>query len=333
MKILSGIFTTFLLTNTAFAHDVSHRVDSHAPIGVMGDHTHKTGEWMLSYRYMNMLMKGNKEGSDNLTPAEVRAKGYMMAPLDMTMDMHIFGGMYGVNDQLTIMGMLPYIEKDMTMLGMGGAISSMESDGFGDAKFTAMYKAREWDHSRQTIQLNAGISLPTGSTDEEGTNGLKLPYPMQLGSGTYDLLPALVYKGYNENWSWGSKASAVLRIGENSDNYSLGNEYGLTVWGARKLNDSFSLSARLDGKDWGDIDGEDPELAARATSNMSPVFKTSLRGGTRVDAFLGVNYQVTSGALKGHRLALEVGAPIYEYLDGPQLSTQSSLMLSWQKSF
>ncbi|MEL7333685.1 MAG: hypothetical protein AAFN12_15670 [Cyanobacteria bacterium J06560_2] len=28
------------------------RPDSHAPIGVMGDHTHEKGEFMLSYRYM-----------------------------------------------------------------------------------------------------------------------------------------------------------------------------------------------------------------------------------------------------------------------------------------
>ena len=28
----------------------------HAPIGVMADHRHKQGEWMMSYRYMYMDM-------------------------------------------------------------------------------------------------------------------------------------------------------------------------------------------------------------------------------------------------------------------------------------
>ena len=34
------------------------RVDTHAPIGVMGDHLHKQGEIMVSYRYMQMEMAG-----------------------------------------------------------------------------------------------------------------------------------------------------------------------------------------------------------------------------------------------------------------------------------
>jgi len=33
------------------------RPDSHAPIGVMGDHGHKTGEMMFSYRVMTMNMR------------------------------------------------------------------------------------------------------------------------------------------------------------------------------------------------------------------------------------------------------------------------------------
>ncbi|CAN0438246.1 unnamed protein product, partial [Scytosiphon promiscuus] len=30
-----------------------HRVDGHAPIGAMGDHLHKKGEFMFSYRFMS----------------------------------------------------------------------------------------------------------------------------------------------------------------------------------------------------------------------------------------------------------------------------------------
>ena len=37
----------------------SSRPDGHAPISVMGDHLHKKGEFMLSYRFMQMRMEGN----------------------------------------------------------------------------------------------------------------------------------------------------------------------------------------------------------------------------------------------------------------------------------
>ncbi len=35
----------------------STRPDSHAPLGVMGDHAHGAGELMLSYRFMGMAME------------------------------------------------------------------------------------------------------------------------------------------------------------------------------------------------------------------------------------------------------------------------------------
>ena len=60
------------------------RPDSHAPIGVMGDHGHKTGEVMLSYRFMTMDMQGLQSGTTTVETAEV-LKDFMMAPTTMQM--------------------------------------------------------------------------------------------------------------------------------------------------------------------------------------------------------------------------------------------------------
>ena len=49
-----------------------HRPDSHAPIGVMGDHTHKQGEFMMSYRYMFMEMRPNYIGTDQVGLAQIQ---------------------------------------------------------------------------------------------------------------------------------------------------------------------------------------------------------------------------------------------------------------------
>ena len=38
--------------------DASPRPDAHAPIGVMAEHTHSAGEFMLSYRFAVMNMAG-----------------------------------------------------------------------------------------------------------------------------------------------------------------------------------------------------------------------------------------------------------------------------------
>lgn len=44
----------------------SNRADGHAPISIMGDHTHNKGEFMVSYRYMPMWMDGMIEGNGGI---------------------------------------------------------------------------------------------------------------------------------------------------------------------------------------------------------------------------------------------------------------------------
>ena len=66
----------------------SSRPDGHAPISVMADHVHHKGEFMFSYRYMTMDMRQLRQGTDDATTANGHAN-YMVAPLDMTMNMHM----------------------------------------------------------------------------------------------------------------------------------------------------------------------------------------------------------------------------------------------------
>ena len=62
-----------VLTSIASAQTkwTSARPDGHAPIGVMGDHTHEKGEVMLSYRWMYMGMEGSRDGSDEVSNADI----------------------------------------------------------------------------------------------------------------------------------------------------------------------------------------------------------------------------------------------------------------------
>ena len=85
----------------------------HAPIGVMADHRHGKGEVMVSYRFMTMDMDGNRDGTTRLTPDQIvttvpnRFFGNPMmpptlrvVPLQMTMNMHMVGAMYGLSDRV-----------------------------------------------------------------------------------------------------------------------------------------------------------------------------------------------------------------------------------------
>jgi hypothetical protein len=252
----------------------------------------------------------------------------MVAPKNMSMMMNMVGLMYAPTSRVTLMAMAPLISKQMEHRTRTGVDFTTKTDGIGDVKVTALVGLTEWDE--QNLHLNLGISAPTGAVDETGDTpmgtGVKLPYPMQLGSGTWDLLPGLTYLGQAGNWGWGAQGVAVIRMGENDQGYALGNALQSSAWGARRLAKSISLSGRVVGTGWRNIEGEDADL----NPMMVPTADPSLRRGYRWDAALGANYLATGGYFKGHRLAVEFMLPFYQDLEGPQLETDWSIIAGWQ---
>ncbi len=343
MKLYCLLPIQLILLAMATFSQAQERADLHAPIGVMGDHLHKEGEWMLSYRYMDMSMEGNREGTNRLSANEVRRPGgvYGVAPLNMDMQMHMFGGMYAINDDITVMLMLPFIDLSMehqTAMPMpDGMRFTTESDGLGDTKASVLYRLSHNDNS--VWILNWGLGLPTGSIDEEdllppiGQVG-QLPFPMQLGSGTYDFIPGVTYTQQNENHSWGTQFKATIRTGKNNNDYTLGDRFLLTSWYARSFSShALSWSVRLSYEDWDNIDGLDSEAVLPIRNMMGltvPTVDPSLRAGKRLDVGLGLNWLLPN---KKNRLAIEWSQPVKQDLYGPQLETDSILTLGWQYAF
>jgi len=310
-------------------------LDSMAVTGI--HHTHERGEWMVGYSFMYMNMHGNRDGTRNLSPSEVvlPAGPYMVSPLSMDMEMHMFNVMYGVTDEFTAMVMLPYIRKSMKHLTMAGARFTTRSRGIGDVSLMGLYDLYESKTHRLIGTL--GVSFPTGSVDESdfipdpsmpGSDILaRLPYPMQLGSGTFDLLPGMTYIGQMPGWQWGVHADGTVRLGENKHDYRLGNAYEVSGWGARKITPWASGSIRLAWDQWMNIHGADPVL----NPMMVPTADPNLRAGRRLMVMLGVNVFAEQGRFKGLRGTIEGGIPVYQHLDGPQLETDWSLSftLEW----
>ena len=208
---LGTAFFVWFLCEISLADQVS-LPDDHAPIGVMGEHTHTAGEWMASYRYRFMKMDGNRDGTDDLTSTEVLAD-FMVVPLDMTMEMHMFGLMYGVTNRLTVMGMGSYVRKSMNHVTRMDKRFEVKTSGLGDTKLLGLFtvydsgKGEDFHRLRDKTHLNLGVSFPAGDTDKRGDTpageNLKLPYPMQIGSGTYDPVLALTWVRKYSDWSIG----------------------------------------------------------------------------------------------------------------------------------
>ena len=327
-------FLLLLMIRNISADPPKPRPDSHAPIGVIGDHGHKKGEIMLSYRFMVMETRGLQSGGSVLETTEA-LKDFMMVPTQMRMQMHMFGAMFAPHDKITHMAMTSYQQRHMAMQGAHhhkeghhlhpvGA-HEMSSSGIGDTKFEGLLTV--WKKPDLTLLGNIGILLPTGSIEQKGANAQLLPYPMQLGTGSFQAYPGATIFGYYGNWSYGSQLRGAFSLHTNANNYRHGNTITATVWGARRITDWMSFSGRLLFSHEGHITGSHPDLNPK----MSPSHRPDFRGGTRLDIAISSNLLVPNGnPLAGQRLAVAFMLPMYQDLTGTQLKTTWRLILGWQ---
>ena len=335
MKLLLIILMLSMgMSQFAYA-DMQMRADKHAPIGVMGDHGHNKGELMLSYRYGRMEMDGNRSGSSDIGTSEV-LKAFSVSPLEMTMEMHIFGAMYGLGNNLTLMAMVPYVDKSMDLINRDNRKIKTNASGLGDIKISVIHKfhsekSEEMPHHDLSVKF--GLSLPSGDINKKNPSGMPLPYPMQLGSGTYDPMIGVTYVRFYPQWSWGLQFNTTQRLGKNNKGYRLGDEYQATTWAAYRHSDYLSASLRINGKSWNNISGRDKRLDRAVTTALVPTARTDLRAGERAELGIGINFMQPRGMFKDHRLAAEVSVPFYQHLDGPQLEVDYMYTLGWQAVF
>jgi len=343
-------FACVSTTALAGGKHASIKPQGHAPIGVMGDHLHKAGEWMMSYRYMTMSMSGNQQGSksiiDNdiatgienpfanppMSPPTVR-----VVPQDMTTQMHMFGVMYAPSDDITLMAMVNYLDKEMDLKtyqgGMGVNVLgrfTTNSSGISDAKLGLLY--RLYDNAIHHVHLNANWQVPTGNIDESGEAltpmnmkmTMRLPYGMQLGTGSNHLELGATYNGFSDEFSWGGQALYNAVIDDNDEDYRWGDSLTIQGWASYQVSDAISASLRVIYRHQDEIDGMDKMIMAPVTTANSANY-----GGNFIDTAIGVNTVVANK----HRFALEYQLPIEHDVNGVQMEMEHMVTLGYQLAF
>ncbi len=315
--------------------DLKHdRPDSHAPAGLMGDHLHKAGEVMAEYKFMSMNMNGNRAGTQRLSPAQARAfdTGFMVAPTSMQMDMHMVHLMYAPTDNITMYVMPMYLAMTMDHERGNGTTFVSHNEGIGDLPFGFLWGVHESDVDE--LILNVGFSAPTGNIARRTTAptngnppGLEFPYPMRLGSGTFDFRPGATYKYYMENCSFGLQGTCMFPASFNYDDYSVGQEYRLNAWFSHRISPDRKLSAsfRVEHIWREDFAGADNDLNPAIIHTNRPDF----RGGEWLNFGYGLIYLLPHGG----RANFEMTHPVYQDLNGVQLQTSWMLFASYSKAF
>jgi hypothetical protein len=307
-------------------------------MNVLGAHTHPAGEIMFGYNFMYMDMEGIRDGGHEITPADVFAQGFTFAHIKMETYQHMFDAMYAPSDSFTMMAMISYQQMDMVHQTQTNTTFTQHGDGITDLQLMGMYTVLgNIRKGGNRLVLDLGLSVPTGSIDvkdhrlgDPSQPLQKLEYPMQLGSGTWDLLPGLTYLGDSGRWAWGAETIETIHLGINSSGYRWGDKFMGSAWGAYGVTEWFAPYARVEGRVWKNIHGADPAYGAvPATAEARP----DKQAGERINMLFGFDIYVSKGALMGNRFTLEGGFPVYEHLTGPQLGLSWTINVGWTYAF
>jgi len=316
--------------------------DKHAPAFLMADHVHEPGEIMLEYKYMIMSMDENQRGTTRLSNDQAFAQGQALGtnngalPTHMSMEMHMVHIMYGWSENVTLYTMLMFPVLTMDHIrgpanpAGAGTVFTTHNSGFGDLAFGGLFRLlneEDWD-----LIFNLGFRVPTGDISRQTTiptGGLvsqELPYPMRLGTGTFQFLPGITYKRYLSGGSYGLQFQTNFSIGENWDHYSVPDVYRLNFWYAHLLTDHLAMSFRVENLWRDNFTGADPDLNPAVVSTSRPDMQT----GYWLNFGYGVMWLVGDS---GHLVNLEIIDTIYQDLDGIQLRSDWTFVVSWSKAY
>jgi len=247
---------------------------------------------------------------------------------------------YGVTKDISIFVATGMIEKNLDMLTFKGAsgitplgMSFTGTDGMTDSVLAGFWRVYQDPINR--IQINLGMSFPTGGTNNTFTllqpNGTyatsRAFYSMQPGSGTFDLMPGIVYAGALERWSWGLSYRARLPLGVNPEGWMYGDLHEFTGWGGYSWTPSLTTTIRVSGSLQGPIIGADPLVVGKA-----PAANPTFYGGQRIELFGGATIGGKIIGVDALSMLVEAGIPVYQNLNGPLLSKnwQASVVLRWK---
>ncbi len=304
------------------------------------EHPHSAGTFMFEAMFMRMNMKGLRAGTNDVSIADATSitdGGYMLVPTKMTMDMLMLMPMYNFSKETSVMLMLNYLNNKMPMDGL--CQSTMSTSGWADTQVSLSHKFTD-----EQFAVSMELNIPTGSINgktkmqmlmgaECMTHTMHAPYGMQLGSGTYDLAPSITYLGAYFDWRYGAQISYKYRIGENDNNYSLGDEANATMW-LRKPAFGATFSGELNFIRRGTINGEDEKMNTASVTRSgdgglpvsmlpSPTNFASNSGGTLAELSLSVSLPVSFAYFTG-----EVAIPLYQDLNGIQMKRRTGMSLS-----
>jgi len=324
------------------------------PAGLFGIYAFpEKGQGVAGINYQHHEFDGLIQGTDSVssktvaTTAPNRFFGNPMQPPTLRVvpehaeaDVIFPYANFAINDRFALVGLAPLIRKKTKLRTFAGPVgtnslgtNTVTTDGLGDIKFGAIFKAYNSDDFKHNIIIDAVLSAPTGSITEKDYNltpmntmvKTRLAYGMQLGSGTWDTLLGLVYWGKDDQWGWGAQYLATIPLeSENDENWRYGDKHEGTAWVSYEWKPDLVTSLRLRGETQDEVHGLDPKIYGPGLGANPDNY-----GGNRAEIGIGINWM----PVPANNLSLELSLPIHQDRNGVQAKHDFSLALSWRKGF
>jgi hypothetical protein len=157
---------------------------------------------------------------------------------------------YGPTETLSLIAIVPFLEKDWTLDGGGEPAEHASPSGLGDvnlgARYYAMRRADASTMHSQFLALSAGSTLPTGVNDEE-VGGTRIDQHAQLGTGAWGPYAGVTYALRSAVWNVAANVSGSFHSA-NSYDYRFGDAVRWGIEGQVRLNRAFAVSLASEGR-------------------------------------------------------------------------------------
>lgn len=104
----------------------------------------------------------------------------------------------------TVRVIVPWLRKTMDFRPDGGERATFETSGIGDVVLQTKWIVHRADRPGATTRLGiqARVKAPLGSTDARLPSGERAPRPLQVGTGSWDVEPTLIFTNIERHWGF-----------------------------------------------------------------------------------------------------------------------------------
>ncbi len=306
-----------------------HRAAPPPPLGIRyGEPLEDATErFRVAYDYLRIQRQGLLVADRDISPSQVRNNSflpYSRTPRSLEIEIHTLRLAWAPHPRVTLAVEVPFVRKTLETLDASGLRSEVETTGIGDVGFAIVVPFIE--KGRERSHVHVGFDVPTGSY-RRGGDARRLPYDSQIGNGTVDLEWGWTYRGEIDGFSWGGQAVGRHPVGRNGLRYREGSRFDVTAWGVVEILRGWSASLRLAWQKQNNIRGRDRSF----DPVVDPAENAKARGGTRITISSGMALALPFWP--DQRVSVEVGVPVHQDLDGPQLEEDWSVKAGWQWAF